>query len=46
MACDPVAMPLASELVTVGQTYRVRVLPGGRTFCQCMDREGLPLGFY
>ncbi len=41
MTCDPVAMPLASELVTVGQTYRVRVLLGGKTFRRRMEREGL-----
>ena len=40
MTCDPVAMPLASELVTVGQTYRIRVLLGGKTFRQRMEREG------
>ncbi len=41
MTCDPVAMPLSSELVTVGQTYRVRVLLGGKTFLRRMERENL-----
>ncbi len=41
MTCDPVAMPLSSELVTVGQTYRVRVLLGGKTFRRRMERENL-----
>ena len=41
MTCDPVAMPLTSELVAVGQTYRIRVLMGGKTFHQRMEREGI-----
>ena len=41
MTCDPVAMPLTSELVTVGQTYRIRVLMGGKTFLQRMERGGI-----
>jgi len=41
MTCDPVAMPLTSELVTVGQTYRIRVLMGGTTFRQRMERGGI-----
>ncbi len=44
MTCDPVAMPLASELVTVGQTYRIRVLLGGKNFRQRMEREGFRKG--
>ncbi len=41
MTCEPVAMPLVSELVTVGQTYRVRTLLGGKIFRQRMENEGL-----
>jgi len=44
MTCEPVAMPLASELVAAGQTYRVRVLLGGKTFRQRMERAGLQEG--
>ena len=44
MSCDPVAMPLATELVTVGQTYRVRVLLGGKTFRQRLEKRGLQEG--
>ncbi len=44
MTCDPVAIPLASDLITVGQTYRVRVMVGGKTFRQRMEREGLQEG--
>lgn len=44
MTCDPVAMPLASELVIVGHTYRIRVLSGGKTFRQRMEREGFRKG--
>ncbi len=41
MTCEPVAMPLVSELVSVGQTYKVRALLGGKTFRQRMEDEGL-----
>jgi len=44
MTCDPVAMPLTSELVTVGQTYKIRAMLGGKTFLQRMNREGLHKG--
>ncbi len=44
MTCDPVSMPLASELVIVGQTYRVRVLLGGKTFLKRMEQKGLRTG--
>jgi Fe2+ transport system protein FeoA len=44
MTCDPIAMPLASELVAIGQSYRVRVMLGGKTFRQRMEREGLQEG--
>ncbi len=41
MTCEPVAMPLNSELVTVGQTYKIRILMGGKTFRQRMERKGI-----
>ncbi len=41
MTCEPVAMPLTSELVTVGQTYRIRILMGGKTFHQRMISWGI-----
>ena len=41
MTCEPVAMPLVSELVTVGQAYKVRALLGGKTFRRRMEDEGL-----
>ncbi|MEA3467497.1 MAG: FeoA family protein [Thermodesulfobacteriota bacterium] len=44
MTCDPVSMPLASELVIVGQTYRVRILLGGKTFLRRMEKKGLRAG--
>ena len=44
MACDPVSMPLASELVITGQTYRVRILLGGKTFLKRMEQKGLLVG--
>ena len=44
MTCDPVAMPLVSELLIIGQTYRVRSLLGGKTFRLRMEREGLTKG--
>lgn len=44
MTCDPVAMPLVSELLMIGQTYRVRSLLGGKTFRLRMEREGLTKG--
>ncbi len=44
MACDPVAMPLVSEFLMLGQTYRVRSLLGGKTFHLRMEREGLTKG--
>jgi len=44
MACDPVAMPLVSELLMLGLTYRVRSLLGGKTFRLRMEREGLTKG--
>jgi len=44
MSCDPVAMPLVSELVKVGQIYKIRVLLGGKTFHWRMEREGFRQG--
>lgn len=44
MTCEPVAMPLASELVAAGQTYRVRIMLGGKTFSRRMEQEGLREG--
>ena len=44
MTCDPISMPLASELMIVGQTYRVRVLLGGKTFLKRMEQKGLRAG--
>lgn len=44
MTCDPVSMPLASELVIVEQTYRIRVLLGGKTFLKRMEQKGLRTG--
>jgi Fe2+ transport system protein FeoA len=44
MTCDPVAMPLTCELLTVEQTYRIRILLGGKTFQQRMERIGLKAG--
>jgi len=44
MTCDPVAMPLVSELLMLGQTYRIRSLLGGKTFRLRMEREGLTKG--
>ncbi|MBW1636974.1 MAG: FeoA domain-containing protein [Deltaproteobacteria bacterium] len=41
MTCEPVAMPLVSELVTVGQTYKVRTLLGGKTFRKRMENKEL-----
>ena len=41
MTCEPVAMPLDSELVKVDQTYRIRALTGGKTFRQRMERSGI-----
>ena len=32
MSCEPVAMPLVSELVAEGQTYMIRSLGGGKKF--------------
>ena len=32
MTCEPVAMPLVSELIIAGQNYRIRMLLGGKTF--------------
>jgi len=44
MTCDPVAMPLVSELLMPGQTYRVRSLLGGKIFRLRMERDGLTKG--
>lgn len=44
MTCDPIAMPLASDPVTVGQIYRIRALLGGKTFRRRMEGEGLQEG--
>lgn len=44
MACDPVAMPLVSELIIPGQNYRVRMLLGGKAFRRRMEREGVQEG--
>ena len=41
MSCEPVAMPLISEMVTIGQTYKVRTLLGGKNFRKRMENEGL-----
>ncbi len=44
MVCDPISMPLISELVIAGETYRVRVLLGGKTFFKRMEQKGLREG--
>ena len=44
MACEPVAMPLVSELVVKGETYMIRDLCGGKTFQQRMAVVGLQKG--
>jgi len=44
MSCEPVAMPLISELVAKGQTYKIRDLRGGKTFQQRMVAAGLQEG--
>lgn len=44
MSCEPVAMPLVSEMVTIGQTYKIRTLLGGKNFRQRMGNEGLMEG--
>lgn len=44
MICEPVAMPLVSELVAKGQTYMIRDLRGGKTFQQHMATAGLQEG--
>lgn len=44
MTCEPVAMPLISELVAKGQTYMIRDLRGGKTFQQRMAAAGLQEG--
>lgn len=44
MTCEPVAMPLISELVAKGQTYMIRDLRGGKTFQQRMVAAGLQEG--
>ena len=44
MTCEPVAMPLISELVAKGQTYMIRDLRGGKTFQQRMEIAGLQEG--
>ncbi len=41
MNCEPVAMPLISELVAKGRTYMIRDLRGGKTFQQRMAAAGL-----
>jgi len=41
MSCEPVAMPLVSEMVTTGQTYKVRTLLGGKNFRKRMENKGL-----
>ncbi|MEA1924024.1 MAG: FeoA domain-containing protein [Pseudomonadota bacterium] len=44
MTCEPVAMPLISELIAEGQTYMIRDLRGGKTFQQRMAAAGLQEG--
>ena len=44
MICDPVAMPLLSELIIAGQNYRIRTLLGGKTFRRRMEKEGVQEG--
>jgi len=44
MTCEPVAMPLVSELVVKGQIYMIRDLRGGKTFQQRMAVVGLQEG--
>ena len=44
MACDPVAMPLFSELIIAGQNYRIRTLLGGKTFRRRMEKQGIQEG--
>ena len=44
MICEPVAMPLLSELVIAGQNYRIRTLLGGKTFRRRMEKEGVQKG--
>lgn len=41
MNCEPVAMPLNSELVVTGQTYMIRSLRGGKNFRQRMKDMNL-----
>jgi Fe2+ transport system protein FeoA len=44
MTCEPVAMPLLSELIIAGQNYRIRTLLGGKTFRRRMEKEGVQEG--
>jgi ferrous iron transport protein A len=44
MICDPVAMPLVSELIIAGQNYRIRTLLGGKTFRRRMEKQGVQEG--
>jgi Fe2+ transport system protein FeoA len=44
MTCEPVAMPLVSELIIAGKNYRIRTLLGGKTFRQRMEKEGIQEG--
>ena len=41
MLCDPVAMPLISELIIAGRNYRIRTLLGGKTFRRRMEKQGI-----
>lgn len=44
MTCEPVAMPLVSELIIAGQNYRIRTLLGGKTFRRRMEMQGVQEG--
>jgi len=44
MTCEPVAMPLVSELIIAGQNYRIRTLLGGGTFRRRMEKQGVKEG--
>ena len=44
MICEPVAMPLVSELIITSQNYRIRTLLGGKTFRRRMEKQGVQEG--